>query len=118
MILFLYNSIIFLIIFEGEIPWQKYGAEKIKKKLVHEAESLPVDTSRIPEKYHGILQYGLQRDPLHRLLNFSNVHQILQLSDQVIKEVKALNIELFTITYYNFDEYCMALSNLFKFDTI
>ncbi|XP_065923799.1 uncharacterized protein [Magallana gigas] len=69
-----------------EIPWQKYGAEKIKKKLVHEAESLPVDTSRIPEKYHGILQYGLQRDPLHRFLNFSNVHQILQLSDQEISK--------------------------------
>lgn len=94
------KCIIFLLhcIFVGEIPWQKYGAEKIKKKLVHEAESLPVDTSRIPEKYHGILQYGLQRDPLHRLLNFSNVHQILQLSDQVIKEMKALNIELFTGT--------------------
>lgn len=100
MILFFYNCIIFLLhcIFVGEIPWQKYGAEKIKKKLVHEAESLPVDTSRIPEKYHDILQYGLQRDPLHRLLNFSNVHQILQLSDQVIKEMKALNIELFTGT--------------------
>ena len=72
----------------GEIPWRKMSVAKIKKKLVHDSVSLPVDTSRIPEKYHGILQYGLQRDPMHRILNFSSVHQILHLSDQVNYVVK------------------------------
>ncbi|XP_078318256.1 inactive serine/threonine-protein kinase TEX14-like isoform X2 [Crassostrea virginica] len=69
-----------------EIPWRKMSVAKIKKKLVHDSASLPVDTSRIPEKYHGILQYGLQRDPMHRILNFTSVHQILHLSDQEIEK--------------------------------
>ncbi|XP_062582846.1 probable serine/threonine-protein kinase roco7 isoform X1 [Saccostrea cucullata] len=67
-----------------EIPWRKCSAEKIRKKVLHEEESLQLDYSRIPEKYHSILHHGLQRDPMHRVLDFCNVQQILQMADQEI----------------------------------
>ena len=82
---------------------------KIKKKLVHDSASLPVDTSRIPEKYHGILQYGLQRDPMHRILNFTSVHQILHLSDQVNYVVKLKEVLLL---------YTLKLHVLFESDKL
>ncbi|XP_048758966.2 uncharacterized protein LOC125668674 [Ostrea edulis] len=67
---------------KNEIPWEKYSAQKIRKKVLQTGESLPVDTSCFAEKYNVVLQHGLQKNPVHRLLNFSSVHQILQLPDQ------------------------------------